>query len=347
MVERFLGDVVRILGAREGTFFAFDRRHQELFIRCHHGSRPEVVKEFRLKIGEGIAGAVAKDGRARIVNDVRNCPDYVPGGNPIRNIISAPIIVRDRLIGVVNVNDLLDASKHFSSRDLQLLVSLARLGGIALDNAKLYDEVRNLLLATIESLTTAIDAKDQYALGHSRRVAFLCKRMGARVDLPEQDADLLHIAALLHDIGNLAVSEAILHKEGPLSLEEQVLIKEHPAWGASILSPVEQLSAVLPGVIDHHERYDGKGYPRRLKADEISLQGRLIALADAFDAMTHDRPFRKACSATEALSEITSQAGGQFDPGLVPVFVECFRDLELDKTSLDKLLPASRRERDL
>lgn len=346
VMTRFLGDVTRLLEAREGTFFALDRRRGDLYIRCHHGSRPEVVQGFRLQIGEGIAGAVAKDGRPRIVNEIEKCPDYVEKGAPISNIISAPVTVRGNLIGVVNVNDRAGGVKPFSNRDLQLLVSLARLGGVALDNARLYEEVRLLLLATIESLTTAIDAKDRFALGHSRRVAFLCLQMAQRLGLDEQEQDMLRIAALLHDIGNLAVSESVLQKEGPLTPEERALIKEHPALGASILSPVHQLSAVLPGIVDHHERYDGRGYPRHLKGDEISLQGRIIAVTDAFDAMIHDRPFRRACSAQEALGEITAEAGAQFDPALVPVFVECFRELELDEVELDALVPSANPELD-
>ena len=346
VVNRFLGDVTRLLEAKEGTFFALDPRRKDLYIRCHHGSRPDVVEDFRLAIGEGIAGAVAKDGRPRIVNDVDRCPDYVPKSNPIHNIIVAPVKVRGKLIGVINVNDRAEGRKPFSNRDLQLLISLARLGGIALDNARLYEEVRQLLLATIESLTTAIDAKDRFALGHSRRVAFLSQAMGKRLDLDEQEQDMLRIAALLHDIGNLAISESILKKDGPLNEQEKAIIKEHPALGASILSPVEQLSAVLPGIVDHHERYDGRGYPRHLKGDEISLQGRLIAVADTFDAMTHDRAFRRACTNADALSEITAQSGTQFDPSLVPVFVECYRELKLDRQDLDALLPPSMPELD-
>jgi len=339
VVTRFLGDVTRILEAREGTFFALDPRRKDLYVRCHHGLRPDVAQGFRLKIGEGIAGAVAKDGRPRIVNDVERCPDYVIKTNPIHNIIAAPITVRNKLIGVINVNDRAEGRKPFSNRDLQLLISLARLGGIALDNARLYEEIRQLLVATIESMTTAIDAKDQFALGHSRRVAFLAVVMAQRLDLDEQEQDMLRIAALLHDVGNLAISESILKKEGPLTDEERAIVKEHAALGASILSPVQQLSAVLPGVVDHHERYDGRGYPRHLKGDEISLQGRIIALADTFDAMTHDRPFRRACSPTDALSEVTAQSGAQFDPALVPVFVETFRQLELDSVDVQDLLP--------
>jgi putative nucleotidyltransferase with HDIG domain len=337
VVTRFLRDVTRILGAREGTFFALDSRRNDLYIRCHHGSRPEVVEGFRLAIGEGIAGAVAADLRPRIVNDVEHCPDYVPKTNPIKNIIAAPVVVHEQLIGVVNVNDRIEGP--FSNRDLQLLMSLARLGGVALDNARLYEEVRELLMATIESLTTAIDAKDRFALGHSRRVAFLALEMAGRLDVDERERDMLRIAALLHDIGNLAISELVLKKTGRLTEEERATIKEHPALGASILSPVKQLSEVLPGILDHHERYDGRGYPRHLKADEISLQGRVIAIVDAFDAMTHDRAFRKAASPADALSEITAEAGGQFDPALVPIFVECFRSLELDRREVDQLLP--------
>jgi HD-GYP domain-containing protein (c-di-GMP phosphodiesterase class II) len=341
VVSRFLADLTRILDAREGTFFALDPRRKDLYIRCSHGSRAEVVQGFRLQVGEGIAGAVAADGRARIVNNMEQCPDYVAKGNPIHNLISAPVTVRDQLVGVVNVNDRAGGRKPFSNRDLQLLVSLAQLGGVALDNARLYEEVRQLLLSTIESLTTAIDAKDQYALGHSRRVAYLGSVMAQRLKLDEQQRDMLQIAAMLHDIGNLAISEEVLAKPGPLSKQERAQIKQHPELGASILSPVQQLSAVLPGIVDHHERYDGRGYPRRLKGDEISLQGRLIALVDTFDAMTHDRPFRRACSAADALAEITAQSGAQFDPSLVPIFVECYREQGLERTSVEELIPPS------
>jgi HD-GYP domain-containing protein (c-di-GMP phosphodiesterase class II) len=176
-------------------------------------------------------------------------------------------------------------------------------------------------------------------MGHSRRVAFLTQVMGKRLALDDQEQDMLRIASLLHDVGNLAISEAVLKKDGPLTDEEQARVKEHPDLGASILAPVDQLQAVLPGIVDHHERYDGRGYPRRLKGDEISLQGRLIAIADAFDAMTHDRSFRRACSNNDALAEITAEAGTQFDPALVPIFVECYRELELDRHDLQEMLP--------
>jgi HD-GYP domain-containing protein (c-di-GMP phosphodiesterase class II) len=341
IVGRFLRDVTRILEAREGTYFALDPRRKDLYIRCHWGGDPEVERSFRLKVGEGISGAVAADGMPRIVNDVESCPDYVPKTNPIRNIIAAPVLIRGKIVGVVNVNDRASGEKPFSNRDLQLLVSLARLGGVALENVKLYSEIRGLLLALIESLSTAIDAKDRFALGHSQRVAFLAERVGRRLELGEQELDMLHVAALLHDIGNLAVPETVLKKEGPLSERERAQVKEHPALGASILSPVEQLSAVLPGIMDHHERYDGRGYPRHLKGGEISLQGRVLAIVDAYDAMTHERSFRDACTASEALAEITSQAGAQFDPALVGVFVECYRELELDSTALEEHLPPS------
>jgi len=204
--------------------------------------------------------------------------------------------------------------------------------------------VRQLLLSTIESLTTAIDAKDQFALGHSRRVAYLGGMMARRLDLNEQERDMLQIAAMLHDIGNLAISEEVLSKPGPLSEQERAQIKEHPELGASILTPVQQLSDVLPGIVDHHERYDGRGYPRRLKGEEISLQGRLIALVDTFDAMTHDRSFRRAYSPADALTEITAQSGAQFDPALVPIFVECYRELGLERIAVEELIPPANPE---
>lgn len=338
VMERLLGDMARILDAREATFFALDPRRNDLYIRRFHGSRPDVVQDFRLKIGEGIAGAVAQDGQPRLVNDMASCPDYVPKMNPIRNIIVAPVTVRGKLIGVINVNDRRGEQDTFTERDLRLLTSLARLGGIALDNAKLYSEMREMLLATVRSLTMAIDAKDGFLAGHSERVAFLCAAMAKHLELSEQERDLLQIAALLHDIGNLGVPESILRKAGPLTRDEMSVIKEHPVQGACILNPVKQLSEVLPGVIEHHERYDGKGYPRHLRETEISLQGAIISVADAFDAMTHERPFREAATPEKALAVIEQGAATQFDPSLVSVFGKCYRELGLETTPVESLL---------
>lgn len=346
VINRFLGDITRILGAREGTFFAVDPRRHDLFIRCHHGSSEEVVRDFRLKVGEGIAGAVAKDGRPRIVNDAEACPEYVEKNNPIRNIICAPVSVREKLIGVVNVNDRAEGDTPFSNRDLQLLASLARLGGVALDNARLYSEVRELLLGTVDALVGAIDAKAELFRGHSRRVAFLCSALAERLGADEEERDRIRIAALLHDVGNLAISGTILGKPGPLDEREAARVKEHPALGAQLLSPVQQLADALPGILDHHERYDGRGYPRRLKGEEISLQGRLVAIAEAFDAITHDRPHRKASSPATAKREITVNAGTQFDPALVPIFEDVYRRLDLDNVPIEELLPSTEPELD-
>lgn len=340
VIARFLGDTARLLGAREGTFFALDQKRQDLYIRCHHGSRQEVVETFRLAIGEGIAGSVARDGRPRLVNDASSSPEYVAKNNPIKNIISAPVSVRDKLIGVVNINDRSDGERPFEERDLRLLTSLARLGGVALDNARLYGEVRELLLSTVEALTTAIDAKDDFTRGHSRRVAFIAAELAASLGLDEEERDRVRIAAMLHDVGNLAVSEQILAKQGPLDQDEKIAVKAHPALGASILDPVRQLADALPGILDHHERYDGRGYPRRLKGEEISLQGRLVAIAESYDAMTHDRPYRRGRPASLALRELQNEAGKQFDPVLIERFAELYERLALECTSVDDLLPS-------
>jgi putative nucleotidyltransferase with HDIG domain len=341
LIEQLLGDLVRVLRADEGTFFAVDPRRHDLYIRCHSGSRREVVEDFRLRIGEGIAGRVAQDLEPRLVDDASACPDYVPKNNPIGSLISAPVALRGQLLGVININHREGKQASFTKDDLQLLTSLARMGGMALDNAKLYAEVRELLLTTVQALSAAIEVQDPFARGHSERVAFLCDALAENLELGRKERDFLRIAALLHDIGNLALPREVLEKAAPLTRAERDLIKEHPLRGAAILSPVKQLAEVLPGIIEHHERYDGKGYPRHLKDVEISLQGAAIAIAEAVDAMTHDRPYRRAAAAPEALAAIAASSGTQFDPSLVSAFRKCYQALDLEQRSVESLLPDS------
>ncbi|MDO5418136.1 MAG: diguanylate cyclase [Lachnospiraceae bacterium] len=186
---------------------------------------------------------------------------------------------------------------------------------------------------TIYALTAAIDAKDHYTFQHSKNVAYYAENLAQAMNLSEEYRSILKEAALLHDIGKIGVSEHILNKEGKLTAEEYEAIKSHVEYSVGIIRHLPSMDYVIPAVIGHHERYDGKGYPRRIAGKDIPLAARLLCVADSFDAMTSKRCYRQAQNLDYAIGELERGAGTQFDPELVPVFVELFRSGKLTLVS--------------
>ena len=186
----------------------------------------------------------------------------------------------------------------------------------------LVEQQRSLFLSTVKSLVSAIDAKDEYTRHHSTRVTEFTLKIARTMDFSEKELGDLELAALLHDVGKIAVPESILNKPGRLTDDEFALIKEHPARGESILQPVVELKEIARIVRAHHEHYDGSGYPDALKGREIPLGARIMAVADAYDSITSERPYRKASSHRYAVKEIIRCSGVQFDPEVVEHFLE-------------------------
>jgi putative nucleotidyltransferase with HDIG domain len=181
----------------------------------------------------------------------------------------------------------------------------------------------------LRMLTGAIEARDPYTRGHSSRVTELAEAVARRLGWSEERIESLRLGGPLHDIGKLAVSHEVLHKEGRLDAAELAEIRQHPKAGAKLLLRVAALRAAIPYVLYHHERWDGTGYPSGKAGEEIPLEARVLAVADAFDAMTSDRPYRRALSRAQALAEVERCAGSQFDPAIAQVFLELFAEPEL------------------
>jgi len=269
---------------------------------------------------------------APLVVDPRNKAEYgvfAPLGQPI---VVHPISREGRMLGIVIAADKEGDDPEASSADMKLLGASASHTGIFLENAALYEDMDAMFLGTLEALTASIDAKDRYTCGHSQRVAQLSAQLAGAIGLDEQTVRRVHVAGLVHDVGKIGVPEAVLSKPGRLTDAEFDRIKEHPEIGYRILKDIPQLRDVLPGVLHHHERWDGRGYPHGLKAGEIPLFARLIALSDSFDAMSSTRTYRAARDRVSVLSEIETCAGTQFDPDLVPAFVA------LDFSEFDRLI---------
>lgn len=178
----------------------------------------------------------------------------------------------------------------------------------------------------VRTLAGSLDARDEYTHGHSQRVAEFATALGERYGLPDEELTLLRTACLLHDIGKINIPDSILRKDGPLNDDEYVQIKRHPIVGAEMLQLSHSLHQYIPIVLQHHECYDGSGYPHGLKGEEISLHARIVALADCYDALISSRPYRSGCSRDAAILEIEGYKGRQFDPGLADLFVELLCD---------------------
>lgn len=241
-----------------------------------------------------------------------------------RQLLAVPLVRQDQVLGCLFALD--KNSDEFNSVDTKLLTSISNESAIYLENAMLYEDVHGLMMGLLHSLTSAVDAKDAYTCGHSERVALLSRHLALRAGMTEPDADRVYMAGLLHDVGKIGVPEAVLQKTGRLTPEEFEQIKKHPEIGARILRDVKQIGDVIPGVLHHHERYDGKGYPAGLAGEQIPLMGRIICVADCFDAMTSSRTYRKALPLEVAMTEMRRCAGTQFDPNLADAFLTITTD---------------------
>ncbi|MGD8887971.1 MAG: HD-GYP domain-containing protein, partial [Desulfobacterales bacterium] len=220
----------------------------------------------------------------------------------------------------------LDSKEIFRRSELRLVSSMAEQLAMVIANTDMYDDLEVFVMNVVKSLVYAIEAKDEYTSGHSERVNRYSMLMATRLRLDEKQSKVLHWASMLHDIGKIGIPETILNKPGALTDSEYSDIKSHSKKGCDILKPLQQLSTSLPGVLHHHERYDGQGYPHGLKGEDIPMLGRIIAVADTFDAITSHRAYRSGKTAKEALEIIENVAGTQLDPDLVDVFKDVIEE---------------------
>lgn len=248
------------------------------------------------------------------------------------NVVAHPVSSDGRVVGLILAGEKQGPDTQVSSVDIKLLGATATHMAIFLENAALYDDLNAMFLGTLEALTASIDAKDRYTCGHSQRVAHLTQQLAKAANVDPALIKRMRIAGLVHDVGKIGVPERVLLKPGKLNDEEFQWIRRHPEIGHRILKDIPQLKDILPGVLHHHERWDGRGYPNGLSGENIPLVARLIALADSFDAMSSTRTYRSGMHRDSVLQEIQRCAGSQFDPDLARYFIK------LDFTEYDRLV---------
>ncbi len=249
-----------------------------------------------------------------------------------RKFLALPITMNTQLMAIVFMGWKSDPDfdNAFQDRARQVADRVA----VAFRNAYLINELNILNWGTLTALARVVDEKSPWTAGHSERVAAMAVKIGKAMGLSAQELDILNKAGMLHDIGKVNTPRAILDKNSRLSPEEWAVIYEHPGRGAHILEPITPYAGMVPFVLQHHERFDGNGYPERLEGTEISLGARILSVADAFDAMTSDRPYRPAMEIPQAIQEIRNNTGSQFDPDVVKAFLKLMDMKEPGKESI-------------
>lgn len=278
-----------------------------------------VSSSERRKVESTVIHSVLLTGQAFV-----NHPGDNPLGIPIDTVteLALPLKINDRTQGIIYLAS--DSERHYAPDEINYFQSLADIMSSGIFNSLFLEEMENSYFQTVIALSNAIEAKDPYTKGHSERVAELCAKVAEAMNLGRQDKEHLRFAAILHDIGKIGVGRELLSKKNRLSDSEEFQMRSHPEWGVQILKPVRFLRPILSTIRHHHERFDGSGYPLGLKGRDIPLNARIICIADAWDAMRSDRPYRNALSVNRVVGELRENAGTQFDPELAELALRLF-----------------------
>jgi putative nucleotidyltransferase with HDIG domain len=293
-----------------------DETSGDLLIRASHGLPTDTAMKARRKTGEGVAGLVLKNKKPLIITAGKHPDQDVMAVINMEDMpassMSVPLIGKNKMFGVLNVSKFSGAP--FSASDLQVVLILSSQVVTAMENAALYEDLRENYFRTVQALVAAVEAKDPYTRWHSTNVAKYAVAIARDLGMSPTQLEEIHIAAILHDVGKIGISELIISKPARLSREEFDIMKEHPSHGIRILEPIGFSSTIINAISQHHERYDGKGYPRGLSGETITLPARVLNVADTIDAMVSERPYRGTISSQGVLLELERESGRQFDP---------------------------------
>ncbi len=314
--------ISRVVDFDGGVLFLYDQKKEKLFSKSVYNIDESRVPE-ELHLGKSISGMVGKGKKPLLIKKLadnrsfqaKNKEEYLDG-----SIISIPLKTKNNLIGVLTIFSEQDHGE-FTGENLHLLTIFGNFASTSLENLRLLDELERSYFETVSALVGALDASDPYTRGHSDRVMLFSEAIAKELDVPKEEVKMIKFGALLHDIGKIGISGDIIRKPARLTEEEYQIITEHPVIGGNILSGVEFLKQARQIVMYHHERLDGKGYPYNLTGKEIPLGVRILQVADVYDALSSDRPYREALTPDTALDIMIKDIGTHFDLTVIEAFI--------------------------
>jgi len=324
--------VGNLIGAQFASVLLPDDEGRHMKIVASYNLSAEYVwsinRKHKIPIGFGPAGLAFSEGNSIVIRDVQDDSSYAAWQHLARvqgysSLVALPLLAKGQSIGVICIY----FTKPGDPKDheMNLLTTAANEAAIAIENARIYENLQDAFVGTIRSLAETIDAKDTYTRGHSERVSLYSEAIARGLGLRENELQTIRYAGYLHDVGKIGIPDEILSKPGKLTVEEFRVIQKHPVLSDKILTPVNFPFPVQSIVRHHHERYDGKGYPDGLKGEEIPLGARILFVADAYEAMTSDRPYRQALSTSMALNELEKNKITQFDARIVDTFAKIIK----------------------
>ncbi len=323
-LELILETLTNALSGQVGTLLLLNDKKTELIVSNVFGANYDPKKKLHIKLFDGSP-------LAKVLSEKH--PSSVSGvflqndNNPLfkeffgETLLCAPLVYHERVSGIMTVSKPDGQKENFSEEDLELVFNLASQTAIAIENSKLNHDIEKTYFETISALALAVDAKDQYSRGHLDRVANHALMIGKSLGLDDEDLNTLRDAARLHDLGKIGIPDQVLKKDSGLSDEEWVIMRRHPEIGECIIRPVRSLQHLCDIIRHHHEKLDGSGYPDGLKGDEISPLVRILSVADVYDALTTERPYRPKKSKQEAIKILHSMQN-HLDQDIVNIFIE-------------------------
>lgn len=321
LLTMVLENTANALEAEMGTLLLVDGEKQELCVKSTWSNNGQVADALqRIPLGDGLLGWVAKEGRPLRSREKAALFGFSHTHGEESAVLCVPLKLHDHPMGVITVLRE-DPGRAFTDDDEALLGSIGSQVAVAIENYRLNLDVERTYVETILALALAVEAKDPYSAGHSKRVGFYASKIAEHMGLDAEHQRALNHAGVLHDIGKIGIKDDILLKPAPLTPDEQKIMQQHSVIGEAIVKPVRSLSQVVALVRHHHERYDGGGYPGGLKGEDIPMGARILAVADTYDAMVTDRPYRKRLSVEQARAELKRNAGVQHDPVVVEAFL--------------------------
>jgi response regulator RpfG family c-di-GMP phosphodiesterase len=333
LLNLILETAIKELEADMVWVLLWDEKNHKLVPKASLGIPALMSESGFFKGDDSISRWVIRNAKPQIFDKDKIEDRFLPGEfkRKIRSGISHPLMAKGKVIGILTLIRTENHLSPFTIGQIHSLSIIASKAASAIENSKLYEELKDSYLETLTALANAVEARDIYTRGHTDRVWYMAEFIARQMGWEEGKLWEVKMGGILHDIGKIGVPDAILNKPEALTEEEFEIMKQHPDCGAKILEGISFLKPAIPYVLYHHERYDGKGYPNRLKGEQIPIQGRLIAVVDTFDAITSDRPYRKSKGFKLAIKEIKDCSGTQFDPQVAKILVEAWEHGRIDK----------------